>query len=161
MNVNSEPFGSALDLRAMRHLQVRSTGFANVWHVRLPSTPWRMKDALQERASLLTKLEGAFPYRALWLSDWATDDGPGWRLLAGDAMLSVFDNEITNGAWALFFFERSPELATLEQHAPTEPANYGVAVQALQHLGAMAGIWSWYDNSEWLLVAPAAVEASR
>lgn len=143
-----------VDLKDLRHLRVKSTDVANVVHVCLPSLPWQMQEALRERETLLAKLESAFPSRALWLSDWASDDESGWRILARDVSVSSLKDDLTNGAWALFLFERDPDLQSLQQQVPAEPRDAHAALRVLRDLGAAVGLWSWYDNYEWLLVVP-------
>jgi hypothetical protein len=143
-----------MDLKALSHLRIKATTVPDVQRVRLPRLPWRIKAALREREALTATLEAEFPFRALWLSDWASDDAPGWRVLAPDVSLSSFEEEFENGAWALFFFRQSPDLPSLETHLQVEPADACAAVQVLRELGALGAIWSWYDNCDWLIAVP-------
>ena len=143
-----------IDLAAFRDLGTTATDESNVWNVRVPSAPWKVKRALLERASLVSKLEATLPYRAIWLSDWASDEHQGWKLLACGEQLSSLDDELRDGAWALFFFEGRPEGEKLLELLPVHPSNATAAIKSVQKLRASAAIWSWYDNYEWLVVLP-------
>lgn len=143
-----------IDLGALQKLMAAATDTENVWRIRVPSMPWKVQGALLERASLISKLEATFPHRAIWLSDWASDGKQGWRILASHEHLSSLDEELKNGAWALFFYGGHPELGKLAGQVPSDPPNATAAIQSVKELGASAAIWSWYDNYEWLLVLP-------
>jgi hypothetical protein len=146
-----------IDLTVFQDLLATATEVANVWQLRVPSMPWKIEKALHERESLVAKLETSFPYRAIWLSDWASGEQQGWRILTGDEQLSALDDDLKNGAWALFFFEDPPVGEKLGELVPSEPPNATVAIQSVRKLGARAGIWSWYDNYEWFVVLPRAI----
>jgi hypothetical protein len=147
-----------IDLAAFKGLISSATDVGNVWEVRLPSLPWKVGTALRERASLVLMLETAFPSRAIWLSDWASDEQPGWRILGREDQLSSLDEEMRSGAWALFFFAERPSLDELLKTVPKDPPTAVDASHSVQALGASAAIWSWYDNSEWTLVLPSKLE---
>lgn len=153
MNASHAP----IDLTALRDLVSKATDVANVWHVRMPSMPWKIEKALRERVSLVSKLETALPHRAIWLSDWTSDEHQGWRVLTRDEQLSSLDDELKDGAWALFFFGDRPDSEKLLELVPNEPPNATAAIQSVRKLGASAAIWSWYDNYEWLVVLPTAI----
>jgi hypothetical protein len=146
-----------IDLTTFRDLVTAATDVVNVWHVRVPSMPWKIERSLQERVSLVSKLEASLPYRAIWLSDWTSDEQQGWRILTRDERLSSLDDELKNGAWALFFFEDQPDSEKLLELVPSEPPDATAAIQSVRKLGASAAIWSWYDNYEWLVVLPTAI----
>jgi hypothetical protein len=120
----------------------------------MPSMPWKIRKALSERASLLSKLEAALPYRAIWLSDWTNDEQHGWKILTRDEQLSSLEDDLTNGAWSLFFFGDQPDSERLSESIPIDPPSATAAIQSVRTLGASAAIWSWYDNYEWLVVVP-------
>jgi hypothetical protein len=145
--------GSVIDLSSLRQVRATATDVTNVWRISLPLQPWKFSDAEQERQSIVGKLSSAFPYRALWLSDWASYDRPGWRLLARDEMLSLLDDELSKGAWVLFFFEHDPG-AIFDALIPAEPGDAADAARIIRDLGVAAAIWSWYDDNEWLVVLP-------
>ena len=140
-----------IDFSSLKELRVRATEAANVWRVLLPAQPWRFDSAEQERQALVAKLSADLPFRILWLSDWASDDRPGWQRLAEGESLSSLNDELARGAWALFFFERDPGTSFDAASAPTAPADAASAVHALHRFGADAAIWSWYDDNEWLV----------
>lgn len=146
-----------IDLTVLQDLVSQATDAANVWQVRMPSMPWKIERALRERASLVSKLETLLPYRAIWLSDWTSDEQQGWKILTRDEQLSALDDDLKNGAWALFFFEDRPDSQRLLEPVPSEPPNAAAAIQSVRKLGASAAIWSWYDNYEWLVVLPTAI----
>ena len=143
-----------IDLPSLHQLRVKATDVSNIWRVALPLQPWKFGSAEHERQSIVEKLGSALPYRALWLSDWATDDRPGWRLLARDESLLSLNDELTKGAWVLFFFENDPAATFDTTLVPTEPADAAAAAQLLRNLGVAAAIWSWYDDNEWLVAVP-------
>ena len=132
----------------------KTTDVVNVWHVRMPPIPWKIGKALCERVSLISKLEAALPYRAIWLSDWTSDEQQGWRILTLGEQLSSLDDDLKNGAWALFFFGDQPDRERLSELVPSDPPNATAAIQSVRTLGASAAVWSWYDNYEWLVVLP-------
>lgn len=142
---------SVIDLLSLKHLRIQDTEVANVWRVSLPTKPWKFGNAEQERDSLVTRLSEAFPYRALWLSDWASEDSPGWKLLDRNASLSSLVDELSKGGWVLFFFDRNPSASLDATFVPAEPADAAAAIGALRDFGATAAIWSWYDDNEWLI----------
>jgi hypothetical protein len=115
--------------------------------------PWKLGSAEKERLSIVRKLDSALPYRALWLSDWASTDRPGWRLLTQEESLSTFDDDLQKGAWVLFFFDHDPG-AIFDELIPTEPVDAADAARVLCGLGVDAAIWSWYDDNEWLVALP-------
>ena len=139
------------DLSAMRHVKAEATDIPNVWRISLPA--WKFSSAEQERQSMTEKLSAALPYRALWLSDWASDEHPGWHTLARDESLTAWDDELGKGAWVLFFFEHDPG-NVLDALVPAEPASPVDAVRQVRDHGGAAAIWSWYDDTEWLVVFP-------
>ena len=142
----------AVDFSSVQYLNVQGTDVPNAWRVRLPRRPWVIRRAERERDGLLAKLTTAHPHRALWLSDWASDERHGWRPLNVHQSLAPYEHELSKGAWVLFFFddERRPPLdAALP---PGEPADPSAATRTLEDVGGAAGIWSWYDDTEWLLV---------
>lgn len=137
----------------MRQVKAEATDVPNVWRISLPARPWKFSSAEQERQSMVEKLSAALPYRALWLSDWASNDHSGWRLLARDESLTAWDDELSKGAWVLFLFEHAPG-NVLDALIPSEPASPVDAVRQVRNLGGAAAIWSWYDDTEWLVVLP-------
>lgn len=141
------------DLSAMRRVKAEATDVPNVWRVSLPARPWKFSSAEQERQSITEKLSAALPYRALWLSDWASDERPGWHILARDESLTAWDHELGKGAWVLFFFEHAPG-NVLDALVPVEPISPVDAVRQVRDLRGAAAIWSWYDDAEWLVVFP-------
>jgi hypothetical protein len=52
-----------------------------------------------------------------------------------------------------FFFRDTPDVA-FQSMTPKEPENNIEAKRKVRSIGADAGIWSWYDNLEWLLALP-------
>jgi hypothetical protein len=129
-----------IDFSSLKQLHVQATEAANVWRVSLPMRPWRFDSAERERQS-----------RVLWLSDWASEDRPGWRYLAEGELLWPPNEELASGAWVLFFFERDPGASFDAAPVPTLPADAASAAHALRRFGADAAIWSWYDDNEWLI----------
>lgn len=53
----------------------------------------------------------------------------------------------------LFFFEHDPG-NVLDALVPAEPASRVDAVRKVRDLGGAEAIWSWYDNTDWLVVFP-------
>ncbi len=141
---------SPIDLSSLREVRAQLTEVPNVWRISLPRQPWKFDDAEQERQSILTKLSLAFPHRALWLSDWASDDRIGWHLLAYDESLSSWETELDKGAWVVMFFGHNPD-ASFSTIVPAEPGDAADASRIVHELGAAAAIWSWYDDNEWLM----------
>jgi hypothetical protein len=141
------------DLSVMRHAKVKATSVPNVWRISLPVFPWKLSLAEQERQFMVKKLSAVLPYRALWFSDWASDERPGWHFLACNESMKAWDNVFNNGAWVLFFFEHAPG-KILDTLIPTEPTNLTAAAHQIHDLGVSAAIWSWYDDIEWLVVFP-------
>lgn len=144
--------GKIIDLSSIQQLKIQSTDVSNVWNVSLPTQPWKFNSAVQERQSIVISLTANLPWRALWLSDWASEDSQGWRLFAYNEQLSPLDDEFSNGAWVLFFFETDPCSSFDISLKPTWPANANAAARTLHDFGADAAIWSWYDDNEWLIV---------
>ena len=142
---------NVIDLTLLRELRVMVTNDASAWRVALPLQPWKFSKAEQERQAVVQKLRLAFPHMVLRISDWASDEWSGWRLLSSDESLSTWEDELENGAWALFFFEQKPS-AILNDLMPVEPTDATDAVNVVRNLGAAAAIWSWYDDNEWLVV---------
>jgi hypothetical protein len=138
---------------SLRELRAQATDVPSVWRISLPSQPWKSSGAEHERQVMVEKLSLALPYRALWLSDWASYDRPGWRLLARNESLSSLDDDLSSGAWVLFFFEHDPG-AVFYALIPVEPADPADAARLVRRVGAAAAIWSWYDDNEWLVVLP-------
>jgi hypothetical protein len=141
------------DLSVMRHVKAKATSVPNVWYISLPVSPWKLSLAEQERQFMVKKLSAALPYRALWFSDWASDEHPGWHLLACNESMTARDNAFSNGAWVLFFFEHAPG-NILDALIPTEPTSPIAAAHQIHGLGVSAAIWSWYDDIEWLVALP-------
>ena len=142
----------AFDPSVLTNLKVRPAKIPNVWYLSVRLLKFARGDS--ERTALLSTLASTSPHLMLWLSDWAADDGPMWRSLTGVDALSEFDAELNVGGWALFFFENAYAAAEAQGTMPAaaEPDD---AVRVLQQLRADAGIWSWYDDRDWLLaVAP-------
>jgi hypothetical protein len=144
-----------IDLSSLQHLRVQATSVPSIWRVSLPLQPWEFSSAERERQSMVGRLSAVFPYRALWLSDWASDEHARWHLLARDESLSLFDSELASGAWVLFFFDHDPGATFDTALVPMEPVNAAAVVQLLHGLGVTAAIWSWYDDNEWLVAVPA------
>jgi hypothetical protein len=153
MTVNAEnDFVEISDkLKEFQCLRVMPTDLPCVMHVRMPILPWQKEDAFRERNALLTYLKSKFLSQALWLSDWANDDEPKWHILNSKSTTPSFDEEVANGAWAIFFFQKIPSHLILSSYLPSEPSDANAARKILADLGAIVGIWSWYDNYEWLL----------
>jgi hypothetical protein len=124
-----------------------------VWRVLLPTLPWGIAAPERERSSLLAKLGTVLPYRALWHTDWASGERAGWRLLNRGEPLASLADDLSRGAWAMFFFEADPSASIDPSFVPAEPADAAVAVRVVREVGAAAGIWSWYDDTEWLVAA--------
>jgi hypothetical protein len=145
-----------IDLTTFKNLVFKATDVLNVWNIRMPLLPWKNGNALRERVSLVSKLEATFSHRAIWLSEWTSDEYQGWKVLTSDERLSSLDDdlELEQGMWALFFFQDQPDIKKLQDIVPNEPSNATFANQAVRNIGACAAIWSWYDNGEWLVVLP-------
>jgi hypothetical protein len=148
------PIPVPIDLAIFEDLVCEVTDVNNVWNVRMPLLPWKNRKALRERISLVSKLELALPYRVIWFSEWASDEHQGWKVLTNDELLSSIDDELINGAWALFFFRFQPDTEKLLMLVPDDPSNASSAMQTVRSIGASAAIWSWYDNYEWMVVLP-------
>lgn len=142
--------GNTLDLSALRYVQARLTELPTVWTISMPAQPWKFKRAEQERLLIVRKLGSAAPFRALWRSNWTSETRSGWSLATDSESELSTDEELSNGAWALFFFRNDPA-STLESLVPTVPASAADALQAIHDCGAIAAIWSWYDDREWTI----------
>jgi hypothetical protein len=58
------------------------------------------------------------------------------------------------GDWLLLFFDHEPEPGALPP-APGYPQAAADALPALAAFGAVAAIWSWLDDADWLVaIAP-------
>jgi hypothetical protein len=138
-------------LPSFTRLSARESDVPGVWFVSLPMRPWKRAAAEAELGLMIDRLASALPARALWLSDWASDDKAGWHLLSAEAPWKAFERDLSQGAWALFFFGSASAANSVFSVRPAQPRSAAAAVKALQDLRAGAGIWSWMDDTEWLV----------
>lgn len=145
--------GLFVDL-SLCHLRVTNTTVQGVWLIALPGFPWQYGKAEEERNMIVTKLSETLPFRALWMSDWASEERPGWRIPGVRESISSIagEDELSNGGWALLFFDHDP--GELVMHGLScVPDGPQLARRMLEDLSAGALISSWYDDKEWLLAS--------
>jgi hypothetical protein len=135
----------------MPHLRVEATDTPGVWHVRLPTWPWQYPRAETEREDLVQRLAETAPVRRLWLSDSADDTHGQWLTIGPDqTLVEAGGSGLAYGDWLLLFLEHDPEPGALPP-SPGYPKTPADALTALAALGAAAAIWSWLDDTEWLV----------
>lgn len=96
---------TALNLSSFVSLRLIDDSVSNVWLTKLPKMPWKHAAAVRERKALLDALTAAFPFRWIWLSDWATGELPRWQQLAKTDGLFGSCEGLDNGGWMLLFFQ--------------------------------------------------------
>jgi hypothetical protein len=140
-------------LAALREVFLDRTDVEGVWNLRMPRLPWKAGAAERERRQFLTELEHTFPHRALFLSDPADGGSPRWQIIDREDDLSRWESDFAKGAWVLVFSQNksSNDFANV---TPTMPSDYATALEVVRSLGVDVAIWSWFDDNEWLLVAP-------
>lgn len=140
-------------LAALRKVVVDETEVEGVWDLRMPRLPWKAGAAERERRQLLSELGHTFPYRALFLSDPMEGGSPRWQDLDREDDLSGWESDLARGAWVLVFSQSKPS-NDLSNVSPTLPNDNATALEVVRSLGVNVAIWSWFDDNEWLLVAP-------
>ena len=141
-----------VDPTSLKLLRVKATGFADVWDIALPGLLffWK-KGAEEERSAWLEELTSIHPNRALGVIDWSNEDQRRWFLLGPGESLEQNNYELSEGGWVYFFFDSMPPSimdTLLALDGSSSDAEH--AIDTLRKVGARAGIWSWYDDCEWL-----------
>jgi hypothetical protein len=90
--------------------------------------------AYQERQWIVDQLSSQWPYRMLWLSDWANSTTPGWQQLSVGDTLTSLESQLYCGAWALCFFKHDPG-TSITGIQPTAPTKGHSAHDTLNMLG--------------------------
>jgi hypothetical protein len=128
-------------LSALKHPRVVRGGAPNVWLI---------GPGDDARQALVDQLTSAYPFRLLWLSDFAMDSDNPWMRLPETRRLADVE-ETSYGGWALFFFEQDPAIPDREPQAPghgdTNPT------ELLRQFSAKALIVSDVDDNEWALAS--------
>lgn len=140
---------AALNLSSFVGLRLIDENISNVWLKQLPRRPWKHAAAAQEREALLSALAVAFPFRWVWLSEWATDDAPRWQRLENDEGLYNSCEGLDQGGWVLLLFRSDRE--PLNQPLECSASNPSAAKQLLSTLSADAAVISLVDDDEWLI----------
>jgi hypothetical protein len=138
-------------LNELKHLRIRKERLPGVWHITLPLLPWNYRAAMKERESLVESLAEKLPFLALWSSiDCPPDKELCWSHLTSTSFLKSMES-LHEGAWALFFFDRSP--LGLVQNIEYVPKGGNRLLRLLDTMSACATIVSWYDDREWILAS--------
>jgi hypothetical protein len=78
---------------------------------------WLIGPGEDARQALVDQLTSAYPFRFLWLSDFAPDSVSRWMRLTATHRLDDVE-DVSYGGWMLFFFEQERAIPTCEPKAP-------------------------------------------
>jgi hypothetical protein len=116
------------------------------------------------RVEFIQQLFERFPVRLIWLKDFlkenmketlrtplSTCGGAGIWALPDEVSLAQLLDGLYEGGWAMFFLPNPPQkVQEAPEFLPIKPEE---ALSLLRTFGASVGIFSWYDDIDWLIVS--------
>jgi hypothetical protein len=116
-----------------------------------------------QRVDFVQQLFGRFPVRLIWLKNlnedvrkalgapMSTSGEAGIWTLPDEVSLAQLLDGLYEGGWAMFFLPNPPQkVQEAPEFLPIKPEE---ALSLLRTFGVGVGIFSWYDDIDWLIVS--------
>lgn len=133
------------------NLHVVKSHLADVWRVSTLSAPWNHHKGSSEQQKIVSAIIGQASYRAIWTRSLHAENGDGWLFSDFRTNFDVEGEGLKEGEWAAFFSRHAFVPSVVKVVVPTYPSSAEGALKSVQDLNACCAIWSWYDDTEWLI----------
>ncbi len=132
-------------------LKIENKSDSHIWCLSLPSMPWKVENAYQEREAIFLDIASRFSICAVWLSDLFDRNKEGWHLLKKGVSPYSLDEDMYHGSWAAYFYNNNDiNLENLDL-VPTLPAgNFLCDFKSISN-GAEVCIWACEDDKDWVI----------